>query len=233
MKNNKWCNYFIKIQNKYNLSLNINKPIVIFLDGKNITKSLNHNLMQESKNSFNDIFEQTIKYFTEEFECIGLSGVDEVSFIFENGRKIKEKLRLSKLKTHDIISIFSQLFYKYFNDRYSSEKIYWHCKCSNIPVGKVNSYINFRSLTINELFLTYFLKRKNVQNAGKIRLTEKQKICNEIEEFKKIEKFSKGKLYKNGMQIDLEEFFNNKIIEIPEIEREEGIRYIDIANFEW
>lgn len=194
-KDIKWYNHFIKIQNKYNLNMNINKPLVIFVDGKNITKSLNCNLIQESKNSFNDIFEQTIKYYSKEFDCLAISGVDEVSFIFKNGRKLKEKLNYKNLKAHDIVSVFSQLFYEYFNERYLKEPVYWHCKCSNIPIGKINSYIKFRSLTIYEVYLTYFLKRKNVQNAGKIKILQKEEMCNKLDEFKNIKKYARGRLY--------------------------------------
>ena len=194
-KDIKWYNHFIKIQNKYNLNMNINKPLVIFVDGKNITKSLNCNLIQESKNSFNDIFEQTIKYYSKEFDCLAISGVDEVSFILKNGRKLKEKLIYKNLKAHDIVSVFSQLFYEYFNKRYLKEPVYWHCKCSNIPSGKINSYIKFRSLTIYELYLTYFLKRKNVQDAGKIKILQKEEMCNKLDEFKNFKKFARGRLY--------------------------------------
>lgn len=194
-KDIKWYNYFIKMQNKYNLNMNINKPLIIFVDGKNITKSLNCNLIQENKNSFNDIFEQTIKYYSKEFDCLAISGVDEVSFILKNGRKLKEKLSYKNLKAHDIVSVFSQLFYEYFNERYLKEPVYWHCKCSNIPIGKINSYIKFRSLTIYELYLTYFLKRKNVQNAGKIKILQKEEMCNKLDEFKNIKKYARGRLY--------------------------------------
>ena len=143
MNKKDWNNYFGNIENKYNLKMTDSKPIVIFLDAKDITKSMNHNLITENKNSFNDIFEQTIKYFTIKLNCMAISGVDEVSFIFEDGKKIKEFVASKKYKAHELVSVFSQCFYKYFNDRYKSEPIYWQCKCSNIPKGKINSYIKF------------------------------------------------------------------------------------------
>lgn len=226
----KWNNYFINIQNKYNMNMNENKPIVIFIDGKDITKSLNHNLIQENKGSFNDIFEQTIKYFSNKFNCLVISGVDEASFIIKDTKKLKKILSTKKFKAQDIVSVFSQLFYKYFNDRYINRPIYWHCKCSNIPYGKINSYIKYRSKTIHELNLTYFLKRRNVQDAGKIKLTKKEEICNKINEYNKIKRFAKGRLYKNGKMIDIESYLNNKIVEIPEYERKEIEEYIDIKK---
>lgn len=231
MNKNKWNNYFCNIENKYNLKMSNNSPLVIFLDGKDITKSLKYDLISENKDSFNDIFEQTIKYFTVKLNCIAISGVDEVSFIIEDMKKIKEFMASEKCKAHELVSMFSQYFYKYFNDRYINRPVYWHCKCSNIPKGKIKSYIKFRSLTIFELKLTYFLKRKQFKNAGKIALAEKEQKCNEFIDYKKIKKFEKGNLYISGQQVDLDAFLDNKIIKLPYIEREEISTFLDINNF--
>ncbi|MBQ3145721.1 MAG: hypothetical protein IJB90_04040 [Clostridia bacterium] len=226
-----WNNYFCNIENKYNLKMSDNKPIVIFLDGKDITKSMNHSLITENKNSFNDVFEQTVKYFTVELNCMAILGVDEVSFIIEDSKKLKEFVSSKKYKSHEIISIFSQCFYKYFNDRYKNAPIYWHCKCLNIPKGKIKSYIKFRNLSIFDLKLTYFLKRKQVKNAGKIPLAKKEQECSEFREYENIKEFTKGNLYIKGQRIDIDAFLNNRIVELPDIEREEEIIYLDINNF--
>lgn len=231
MKKEKWENYFVKIRNKYNLRMNSNTSLVIFLDGKNITRSFKHNLLEENVGSFNDILEQTIEYFTEQYNCIAISGADEVSFIFENSRILRKFISEKRYKSQDIVSIFSQCFYKYFNDRYKLETVYWHCKCLNIPNGKIKSYIKYRSTGIFELQLTYFLKRKQLMNAGRIPLNEKIQKCIEIIGEKEINKLDKGKLYINGKQVDLENFFNNQITNIPKRKREELITFLDINNF--
>lgn len=231
MDKKKWNHYFGNIENKYDLKMNMSNPMVIFMDGKNITKSLKYNLIAESKNSFNDIFEQTITYFTMKFDCIAISGVDEVSFIFEDSKKLKDFISSKKYKAHEIVSIFSQYFYKYFNTRYTNGSVYWHCKCSNIPKGKIKSYIKYRSLTIFELNLTYFLKRKQFKNAGKIPLAEKEQKCNEMTDYKELKRFEKGKLYISGQQVDLAAFLNNQIIKLPKNKREEIMTFLDINNF--
>lgn len=228
MNNKKWSSYFLNIQNKYNLKINVNKPIVIFIDGKDITKNLKYNLIQEDKGSFNDIFEQTITHFSEKFNCIAISGVDEVSFVLKNSKELGEKM----YRAQEIVSLFSQYFYKYFNDKYTNSPVYWHCKCSNIPKGKIKSYIKYRSLTIHELYLTYFLKRKQVKDAGKIPLNEKEEKCNEIDEYKEIERYSRGRLYINGKQIELESFLNDKIVELPDTIRKDEIKFLDLNDFE-
>lgn len=231
MNKKDWNNYFSKIENKYNLKMTVKKPIVIFLDAKDITKSMNHSLITENKNSFNDIFEQTVKYFTEKINCMAILGVDEVSFIIEDSKKLKEFVSSKKYKAHEIVSIFAQCFYKYFNDRYKNAPIYWHCKCSNIPKGKIKSYIKFRNLSIFDLKLTYFLKRKQVKNAGKIPLAKKEQKCNEFIEYENIKEFVKANLYIKGKRIDVDAFLNNQILELPDIERKEEITFFDINNF--
>lgn len=231
MDNKKWSNYFLGIENKYNLKINVNRPIVIFIDGKDTTKSLKHNLIQENKNSFNDIFEQTIKYFSEKFNCVAISGVDEVSFILENSKELGKNIYKINYRAQEIVSLFSQYFYKYFNDKYTNGPVYWHCKCSNIPKGKIKSYIKYRSLTIYELYLTYFLKRKQVKDAGKIPLNEKEEKCSEIEGYQEIKRYTRGRLYINGKQVELESFINDKIVELPETIRKDGIEFLDLNDF--
>ena len=231
MNKSKWNNYFGNIQNKYNLKMNKNQPIVLFVDGKDITKSLQHDLITEERNSFNDILEQTVKMFSEKYECLAISGVDEVSFIFENSKKIQEILPIKTYRAHDIISLFSQQFYKIFNEKYKKGPVYWHCKCSNIPKGKIKSYIKFRSLTIYELKLTYFLKRKQFRDSGKIALFEKENKAKEILGYDEIKESVKGNLYIKGYQIDLEAFLQDKIIKIPTKEREEKKQYFDLSDF--
>ena len=136
---------------------------------------------------------------------------------------------LKKFKAHNINSVFSQKFFEYFkeNNNNSEDMIYWHCKTLNIPKGKIKSYIKYRSTGIFELFMTYFLKRMNVRNAGRIILSEKIKMCNQYDEYHQIKQFEKGHLYVNGILIDLEAFINeDKIIELPKIERQDFFFYL-------
>ncbi len=226
-----WNNYFFDIINKYNLKIGNRSPLVIFLDGKNITSSKDYNLINENKGSFNDFFEQAVKHFSEEFECLAIFGVDEVSFIFENHNKLEEFIKKEKYKVHDIVSIFSQHFFSYFNNIYKKQKVYWHCKCSIIPKGKIKSYIKHRSLQIYELQLTYFLKRNFIENAGKIKLQEKIEKCSKYPAYNNVKEHFKGKLYKAGQQIELEAFLRDEMVPINETHREEFKGFLDIRDF--
>ena len=229
--NKRWNDYFSNIQNKYNLKMNKIKPIAILLDGKNLTKSLECNLITENKNSFNDIFEQTIKYFSEKLGCMAISGVDEVSFIIKDSKKLEEFLAIKKYRAQDIVSIFSQQFYNLFNKKYNKAPVYWHCKCLNIPKGKIKSYIEFRSVTIYQSKLTYFLKRKQIRDAGMIPLAEQEKMCNELPGYEEIKEFARGNMYVNGRYVNLNAFLNDQIIEMPEIERRETREFLDLNDF--
>ena len=221
MEGKHWYNYFEFLANKYNLSISQNKPIVIFLDGKSITSSYFFNLNGEGAGSFNEAFEKTVKYFTKKYNCLAIYGVDEVSFIFENSELLVNDLKLKQFKAHNINSIFSQKFFECFKNNINSNDVYWHSKISNIPEGKVKSYLKYRSTSIFELFMTYFLKRMGVKDSGRIVLPEKIKMCNSYSEYSGVKQFEKGHLYKNGELIDLEEFTNNdKIVKLPEINRE-------------
>ena len=229
--NKKWKNYFNNVQNKYNLKMSKTKPIVLLLDGKNITKSLECSLITENKNSFNDIFEQTIKYFSKKLGCMAISGVDEVSFIIEESKKLEELLHIKKHTAQDIVSIFSQQFYNLFNKKYNKGAVYWHCKCLNIPIEKIKSYIKCRSTIIYDSKLTYFLKRNQIKRADKIPLTGKEKMCNELPGYEEIKEFARGKMYVNGIHVDLNTFLNGQILEIPETERKETIEFLDLNDF--
>ena len=227
-----WNNYFLQIRKKYSMRVSSKEPLIINFDGKDVTKNKDFNILEEYKGSFRYAICLAAKYFSNKYKCLCIYGGDEISFIFENPMDLINDINSdNNTFSTEIISVFSQYFYKYFNDKYANGPVYWHCKCSNIPKGKIKSYIRYRSLTIFELSLTYFLKRKEFKDAGKIALAKKIQKCNEIPEYKKIEKFAKGRLYISGEQVDLEHFLNNKIVKLPDIKREEAVTFLDINNF--
>lgn len=227
---NKRNNYFEKIINKYNLSISRKNPLVIFIDGRNVTKDISYNLNDETKNSINDIMERTVKYFTKELKCKAISGVDEVSFIIEDVKLLENKMKIrKKYKTQEIVSIFSQHFFEYFNKLNTEKKIYWHCKCQTIPKGKVNSYIKYRSVIIFNLFTTYFLKKNLIKNPGKIKEEKRIELCNNNIAYEQIKEYEFGSLFFNGDRIDLNEYFKGNIVIIDK-ERKIKDNYLDLNN---
>ena len=110
-----WNNYFYQIQKKYSMRLSQKEPLVIRLDGKDVTKSKELNLLYKFKGSFFYAFEQSAKYFSKKYNCYALFGTDEISFIIENPIKLFEDLDSDKNNhSNEVISLFSQYFFLLF-----------------------------------------------------------------------------------------------------------------------
>lgn len=231
---NIWNDYFANLRNKYNMRVSIKKPLIINLDGKGITKNLFFSLIDNKSGGFLDIMEETVKHFTKKYDCMSFFGTDEVSFIFENPLALIEDLNSDvNTKSDEIISMFSQYFFEHFNSLNKKEKIFWHGECFSIPFNKINSYIKYKSGSIKNVLTTYFLKKNNVKDAGRIKLSEKIEMCKKIEGYKNLlEEIENGILYKNGERIDIQEFFNGNIKVIEPEEKRTEDEYFDITKWD-
>ena len=175
------------------------KPLIIDLDGKNVTSNIEYSLIDNQQGSFFSIMEQVVKKFTKEYECMAIFGVDEVSFIFNSAAEIIDRINNNKnYKSDEIISIFSQYFFAEFNNLNTHEPIFWHGKCYSIEENKKTSYIKYKSQSILNVFTTYFLKKNGVKDAGNIKLDKKLEQCNSIDFYKDVEEYSEGILYYKG-----------------------------------
>lgn len=232
LKQNKWNDYFAKIRNKYSMRVSKTKPLIIDLDGKNVTSNAMYSLLDNQKGSFLDIVEQVVKKITYEYECMAIFGVDEISFIFDSATGIIDKINNNKnYKSDEIISIFSQYFFNEFNNLNSKTTIFWHGKCYSIEENKKISYIKYKSQSILNVFLAYFLKKNGIKDAGNIKLDKKLELCNKIDFFKDVEQYSKGILYYKGKRIDLDEYLKGNIKQIGEVKKQPQIKFLDLNEF--
>lgn len=208
-----WNNYFYQIRKKYSMRLSTKNPLVINLDGKDVTKNKNMNIIININNqSFLNKLEKTVEYFTDKYECLAIYGADEVSFIFEEPMKLINDLNTDQSTySTEVISVFSQYFYDYYNNCDLHQKIFWHGKCFSIPEGKIKSYIKYKSKLIQVLVTTYFLKKKGIISAGQIPLEEKKKLCKQYNDYNTISDIENGTLYFKGKKIDIEEFYKGNI----------------------
>ena len=191
-----WNNYFYQIRKKYSMRVSQKEPLVINLDGKNVTKNSELNIIDTYEGGFFNSLEKTVKYFTEKYQCLGIFGADEVSFIFEEPMKLINDTNSDKSTySTEIISVFSQMFYDYFNHYDSHRKIFWHGKCFSIPTEKVKSYLKYKSKLIQVLATTYFLKKKKIPDAGRIPWEDKKKMWKEYADYKNLQQLKKGILY--------------------------------------
>ena len=215
-----WNNYFAQIRKKYSMRVSFTEPLIINLDGKDVTKNNNINLLIKHDNGFLDTMEKTVKYFSKKYDCISMFGADEVSFIFLKPEDLIRDLNSdNNNSSNEIIAVFSQYFFDYFNSITNTEKIFWHGKCFSIPSGKVNSYIKYKKKLIQNVITTYLLKKNNIVDAGKMPAEERIKKCEEYNEYNELKKIINGILYKNGDRIDIEEFLNGNIKVIGTEER--------------
>lgn len=213
-----WKNYFNNIQKKYSMRVSKTLPLVIRLDGKDVTKNKSINLLdRESKDSFTNALENSVKYFTEKYNCFSIFGSDEVSFIFDNPNFILEDMTNDSCNSsNEIISGFSQYFFKYFNEFDEHKVVYWHGKCFSIQEDKIKSYIKYRSRIIQNVMTTYFLIKQ-----GKYRENEKLENrinkCGSLEGYDVFKDIERGILYYNGAKIDLDKFLDGQIEEVNKI----------------
>ena len=226
-----WRNYFFQIQSKYNMRVSTTEPLVIRFDGKDVTKNKELNFFDIYNGSFTDAFEKTVKFFTEKYHGYSIFGSDEVSFIFPDPMLVIADLDVDKCnRTNEIIALFSQIFFHHFNTLYIKDTIFWHGKCFSIPSEKLKSYIKYRSGSIKNVMVTYFLKKRN-SNPGNIKLEEKIEVAKQFSDFKLLEDYQDGILYYDGSRISQKDFLENDTITKLKVELPESIEYIDLSSF--
>lgn len=229
-----WQSYFFQLQKKYNMRVSTKHPLIIRFDGKNVTKDKTINLLDMYKGGFIEALKTTVWYFSKKYHCYAILGSDEVSFIFTEPMLIIEDLDSDKTNhSNEIIALFSQYFFDYFNKFYKEQKIFWHGKCFSIPDGKINSYVKYRSRIIKNVMATYFLKRKGLR-MGDAKLSEKLDECLKFPDYGVLKKIEDGILYFDGDELDLLEFLNGNTVKIDnninktdEVDEDFNIEFLD------
>ncbi len=210
-----WNDYFYQLQKKYNMRVSTKTPLVIRLDGKDVTKDTTLNFLYKFKGSFFDAFESCAWYFSKKYHCYALFGTDEMNFIFPDPMLVIEDLDPSKINhSNEIIALFIQYFFDYFNQSYKDKKIFFHGKCFSIPENKITSYIKYRGSSIQNVITTYVLKRNHVK-MGKEKIEVRLRKCKELDLYEQIQEIELGVLYFDGKRLDTKEFLNGNIVEIP------------------
>jgi len=222
-----WNNYFFQLQKKYNMRLSTKNPLVIRYDGKGVTRNREISLIYRHDGGFVDSLEKTVRYFTNKYHCYAILGSDEVSFIFTDLKTIFKELGADDSNySNEIIALFSQYFFDYFNSINKKYKIFWHGKCFSIPQGKIGSYVSYRSKIIENVMTTYFLGRKGIK-VNNMSLPQRDKKCKEFNDYGTLKDIQKGIIYFDGYKIDMQEFIKGNIKKIEE----ENQVYIELLDF--
>lgn len=226
-----WNSYFFQIQSKYSMRVSFKNPLVIRLDGKDVTKNKKYDLLNNYEGNFRNTLERTAEFFTRKYKCLAILGSDEISFIFTDPLVVISDLDKEKWNTsNEIISVFSQYFFDYFNEHNKQSKVFWHGKCFSIRNEKINSYIKFRSSIIKNVMTTYFLSKYNIK-MGKEKQEKKEIECKKLEGYEVLEDIQNGVLYLEGDRIDIIEFYKGNIKKVKSTEHKSSDLYIDLTNF--
>lgn len=226
-----WNSYFFQIQSKYSMRVSFKNPLVIRLDGKDVTKNKKYDLLNNYEGNFRNTLEKTAEFFTKKYKCLAILGSDEISFIFTDPLVVISDLDKEKWNTsNEIISVFSQYFFDYFNEHNKQSKVFWHGKCFSIRNEKINSYIKFRSSVIKNVMTTYFLSKYNIK-MGKEKQEKREIECKKLQGYDVLEDIQNGVLYLEGDRIDITEFYKGNIKKVKSTEHKSSDLYIDLTNF--
>lgn len=226
-----WNSYFFQIQSKYSMRVSFKNPLVIRLDGKDVTKNKKYDLLNNYEGNFRNTLEKTAEFFTRKYKCLAILGSDEISFIFTDPLVVISDLDKEKWNTsNEIISVFSQYFFDYFNEHNKQSKVFWHGKCFSIKNEKINSYIKFRSSVIKNVMTTYFLSKYNIK-MGKEKQEKREIECKKLQGYDVLEDIQNGVLYLEGDRIDITEFYRGNIKKEKSTEHKSSDLYIDLTNF--
>lgn len=226
-----WNSYFFQIQSKYSMRMSFKNPLVIRLDGKDVTKNKKYDLLNNYEGNFRNTLERTAEFFTRKYKCLAILGSDEISFIFTDPLVVISDLDKEKWNTsNEIISVFSQYFFDYFNEHNKQSKVFWHGKCFSIRNEKINSYIKFRSGIIKNVMTTYFLSKYNIK-MGKEKQEKREIECKKLQGYEVLEDIQNGVLYLEGDRIDIIEFYKGNIKKVKSTEHKSSDLYIDLTNF--
>jgi len=226
-----WNSYFFQIQSKYSMRVSFKNPLVIRLDGKDVTKNKKYDLLNNYEGNFRNTLEKTAEFFTRKYKCLAILGSDEISFIFTDPLVVISDLDKEKWNTsNEIISVFSQYFFDYFNEHNKQSKVFWHGKCFSIRNEKINSYIKFRSSIIKNVMTTYFLSKYNIK-MGKEKQEKREIEWKKLQGYEVLEDIQDGVLYLEGDRIDIIEFYKGNIKKVKSTEHKSSDLYIDLTNF--
>lgn len=226
-----WNSYFFQIQSKYSMRVSFKNPLVIRLDGKDVTKNKKYDLLNNYEGNFRNTLEKTAEFFTRKYKCLAILGSDEISFIFTDPLVVISDLDKEKWNSsNEIISVFSQYFFDYFNEHNKQSKVFWHGKCFSIRNEKINSYIKFRSGIIKNVMTTYFLSKYNIK-MGKEKQEKREIECKKLQGYEVLEDIQNGVLYLEGDRIDIIEFYKGNIKKVKSTEHKSSDLYIDLTNF--
>ena len=150
-------NFFKLIEDKYKTRLSSKRPVVVRLDGKNICKNPDINMLDESNGGFAYALKETANHLSRKFNTLCIASSDEISILFFKPEILQSMYK--KLDCQKVSSLISQEVFLNFNNFYSGDNIFFDARSFNIPDGKSLSYITYRKASAENISVIYHAKR--------------------------------------------------------------------------
>lgn len=150
-------NFFQNIENKYKTRFSLNKPIVIRLDGKNVCKNPEINLLDETEQQFSFSLINTAKTLSRKFNAICFCSTDEINLLILDSSLLYRYY--NTIECQKLSSFISQEVFSIFNTLYIGEKIFFDARTFNIPENKAQSYIFYRAGMAKNVYTVYYAKK--------------------------------------------------------------------------
>lgn len=201
--------YFKNIENRYKSKISLNKPVIVRLDGKNVCKNKDINILDESNNSFASVLKRTAKYISYKYKCYVFVASDELNLIFCNPRILYKNFK--SIDTQKITSLLSQEVFHYFNKYFKQQLVYFDARAFSIPQEKFRSYLVYRRNCAKNVLTQYFAKLYlDKEYRVNLKLEEIEENLNQrCPEFKDRSVYNvEGLLYSNGERFKISELID-------------------------
>lgn len=214
--------FFGKIEDKYNIALSKNRPIILRFDARNTTKNKNLNLLDESEGSFTYALKKTSEEISIKYKCLVYVACDEINIIIFNVKNFLEyfKSNYAQEITASISQEISFIFHKYYTKKFTI----FAGRAFSLYKDNVNSYLIYRKHTSVSVLSIYYCKRYGNINFHKKSYNELHKLALEqVDGYKNRTIYQQeGICYYKGFEYTIEEILqsnlddlNNKLNKIP------------------
>ena len=205
-------NYFKILEDKYKTRLSVKSPIIIRLDGKNICKNKEINMLDEDSYGFAFALKKAGTFFSRKFNCIALASSDELNLIILEPGQIKRTY--GNLECQKVSSFIAQEVAFVFNSNFSGERIMFDARTFNIPSHKVSSYILYRTQSAKNVYTVYYAKKllSSFERKGKKMYEIDEILCSISDEFKNRSMHNTiGTAYVNGAATSIDTLLDYQI----------------------
>lgn len=211
--------FFHKIESKYNIQLNRNRPFVVRLDGRHITGNKQINLLDDSEGTFTYALKMACKRMSANF--LIYMATDEVNIIvLDSAAYIKTlKHNYAQEATACIAQEFSYIFHQYYTKGF----VMFAGRAFSLYKDNVYSYLIYRKHSNTNVLLNYYLKRELGMNISKgVSFKEYEELANEREGFRNRTALQKeGIAFYKGFEFQIEEILTNNLNELVKQRKQE------------